>query len=118
MIPAAGVSTRVPFGDLAGDYRAKRAAIDAAVARVLSSGWFILGEEVRRFEEEFAAFLGVRHVVACANGTEAIALALAASGAKPGDEVVDPRQHLRADGRRSAHGGSAPGPRRRGSGRR
>ena len=90
MIPAAGVSTRVPFGDLAGDYRAKRAAIDAAVARVLSSGWFILGEEVRRFEEEFAAFLGVRHVVACANGTEAIALALAASGAKPGDEVVIP----------------------------
>jgi dTDP-4-amino-4,6-dideoxygalactose transaminase len=90
MIPAAGVSTRVPFGDLAGDYRSKRAAIDAAVARVLSSGWFILGEEVRRFEEEFAAFLGVRHVVACANGTEAIALALAASGAKPGDEVVIP----------------------------
>jgi dTDP-3-amino-3,4,6-trideoxy-alpha-D-glucose transaminase len=90
MIPAAGVSTRVPFGDLAGDYRARRAAIDAAVARVLSSGWFILGEEVRRFEEEFAAFLGARHVVACANGTEAIALALAASGAKPGDEVVIP----------------------------
>lgn len=90
MIPAAGISTRVAFGDLAGDYRGKRAAIDAAVARVLSSGWFILGEEVRRFEEEFAAFLGVGHVVACANGTEAIALALAASGAKPGDEVVIP----------------------------
>jgi dTDP-4-amino-4,6-dideoxygalactose transaminase len=90
MIPAARVATRVPFGDLARDYRAKRAAIDAAVARVLSSGWFILGEEVRRFEEEFAAFLGVRYVVACANGTEAIALALAASGAKPGDEVVIP----------------------------
>jgi dTDP-4-amino-4,6-dideoxygalactose transaminase len=90
MIPAAGVSTRVALLDLAGDYRGKRAAIDAAVARVLSSGWFILGEEVRRFEEEFAAFLGVNHVVACANGTEAIALALAASGANPGDEVVIP----------------------------
>jgi dTDP-4-amino-4,6-dideoxygalactose transaminase len=90
MIPAAGVSTRVAFGDLAGDYRSKRAAIDAAVARVLSSGWFILGEEVRRFEDEFAAFLGVGHVVACANGTEAIALALAAAGAKPDDGVVIP----------------------------
>ena len=90
MIPAAGVSARVAFGDLAGDYRGKRAAIDAAVARVLASGWFILGEEVRRFEEEFAAFLGVGHVIACANGTEAIALALAAAGAKPNDEVVIP----------------------------
>lgn len=90
MIPAAGVSTRVAFGDLAGDYRGKRAAIDAAVARVLSSGWFILGEEVRRFEEEFAAFIGVGHVVACANGTEAIALALAAAGARPDDGVVIP----------------------------
>jgi dTDP-4-amino-4,6-dideoxygalactose transaminase len=90
MTTAAGAPVRVAFGDLAGDYRGKRDAIDAAVARVLASGWFILGEEVRRFEDEFGAFLGVRHVVACANGTEAIALALAASGARPGDEVVIP----------------------------
>ncbi|HEY1435627.1 MAG TPA: DegT/DnrJ/EryC1/StrS family aminotransferase [Thermoanaerobaculia bacterium] len=87
---AAGAATRVPFGALAEDYRAKRVAIDAAVARVLQSGWFILGEEVRRFEEEFAAAIGVPHVVACANGTEAVALALAAAGARPGDEVVLP----------------------------
>lgn len=87
---AAGVAPRVAFGALAEDYRGKRAAIDAAIARVLSSGWFILGEEVRRFEEEFAALLGVAHVVACANGTEAVALALAAAGACPGDEVVLP----------------------------
>ncbi|HWZ86083.1 MAG TPA: DegT/DnrJ/EryC1/StrS family aminotransferase [Thermoanaerobaculia bacterium] len=87
---AAGIATRVPFGSLAEDYRGKRAAIDAAVARVLGSGWFILGEEGRRFEEEFAARLGVAHVVACANGTEAVALALAAAGAGPGDEVVLP----------------------------
>ncbi len=88
--PAAGLSTRVPFGDLAGDDRGKRAAIDAAVARVLGSGWFVLGEEVRRFEDEFAAFLGAAYVVACANGTEAIALALAAAGATPGDDVLLP----------------------------
>jgi dTDP-4-amino-4,6-dideoxygalactose transaminase len=87
---AAGLAPRVAFGALAEDYRAKRAAIDAAVARVLGSGWFILGEEVRRFEEEFAAAIGVTHVVGCANGTEAIALALAAAGARPGDEVVLP----------------------------
>jgi len=87
---ATGLAPRVAFGALAEDYRGKRAAIDAAVARVLASGWFILGEEVRRFEEDFAAFLGVGHVVGCANGTEAVALALAAAGARPGDEVVIP----------------------------
>ena len=86
----AAAPCRVPFGALAEDYRGKKAAIDAAIARVLEKGWFVLGEEVRRFEEEFAAALGVRHVVACASGTEAIALALAAAGAGPGDAVVLP----------------------------
>jgi dTDP-4-amino-4,6-dideoxygalactose transaminase len=87
---AAGLAPRVAFGALAEDYRGKRAAIDAAVARVLERGWFVLGEEVARFEEEFARAIGVAHVVACANGTEAIALALAAAGAGAGDEVVLP----------------------------
>jgi len=60
----AGMAPRVAFGALAEDYRDKRAAIDAAVSRVLRSGWFVLGEEVRRFEEEFACAMGVGHVVA------------------------------------------------------
>jgi dTDP-3-amino-3,4,6-trideoxy-alpha-D-glucose transaminase len=80
----------VPFGALEEDYRQKRAAIDAAVGRVLARGRFILGEEVRRFEEEFAAYLGVAHVVGCASGTEAIALALQASGVGPEEEVLLP----------------------------
>jgi len=87
---AAGTALRVPFGALALDYREKRAAIDAAIARVLERGWFVLGEEVAAFEAAFAKFLGVSHVVACANGTEAIALALRALGAGPEDEVVLP----------------------------
>jgi dTDP-4-amino-4,6-dideoxygalactose transaminase len=86
----AGTSVRVPFGVLALDYREKRAAIDAAVARVLERGWFVLGEEVAAFESSFARFLGVSHVVGCANGTEAIALALRAVGAGPEDEVILP----------------------------
>jgi dTDP-3-amino-3,4,6-trideoxy-alpha-D-glucose transaminase len=86
----AGTSVRVPFGALALDYREKRPAIDAAIARVLERGWFILGQEVAAFEEAFAKFLGVPHVVACANGTEAIALALRSLGASPQDEVVLP----------------------------
>ena len=87
---AAGPAPRVAFGALADDYRGKRGAIDAAIARVLGRGWFVLGEEVDRFEEEFARAIGVPHVVACANGTEAIALALVAAGATPQDEVILP----------------------------
>ena len=87
---SAEVAPRVAFGSLADDYREKRAAIDAAIAGVLARGRFILGEEVARFEESFARFLGVSHVVGCANGTEAIALALQAAGVRPEDEVVLP----------------------------
>jgi dTDP-4-amino-4,6-dideoxygalactose transaminase len=86
----AKAAVRVPFGALALDYREKKTAIDAAIARVLERGWFILGEEVAAFEQAFAKFLGVAHVVACANGTEAIALALRALGATPEDAVVLP----------------------------
>jgi len=87
---AAGISPRVTFAGVAEDYGEKRAAVDAAVARVLARGQFILGDEVRRFEEEFAAWLDVSEVVACANGTEAIALALQAAGVRAEDEVVLP----------------------------
>ena len=90
MSPAAGAALRVPFGALALDYREKRSAIDAAVSRVLQRGWFVLGEEVGAFEEAFAKFLGVPHVVGCANGTEAIALALRALGAEPEEEILLP----------------------------
>ncbi|HYX21506.1 MAG TPA: aminotransferase class I/II-fold pyridoxal phosphate-dependent enzyme, partial [Thermoanaerobaculia bacterium] len=88
--PAAGVAPRVAFGDLAEDYRARRAEIDAAIHRVLSRGRFILGDEVRRFEEEFAEAVGAAYAVACGSGTDAVAIALAASGLKPGGEVVLP----------------------------
>jgi dTDP-3-amino-3,4,6-trideoxy-alpha-D-glucose transaminase len=80
----------VPFGALDADYREKRASIDAAVGRVLAKGRFILGDEVRRFEEEFAGWLGVGHVVGCASGTEALALALQAVGIAAEQEVLLP----------------------------
>jgi len=90
MSGAAAAQRRIPFGALDADYRGKRAVIDAAIARVLERGWFVLGEEVRAFEAAFAKFLGIAHVVGCANGTEAIALALQAAGLSPGDEVLLP----------------------------
>jgi dTDP-3-amino-3,4,6-trideoxy-alpha-D-glucose transaminase len=75
------------------DNRALDAARDdvrAKVAAVLDKGVFVLGEEVRAFEAEFAAHLGVAHAVGVANGTDAIVLALRALGVGAGDDVVVP----------------------------
>ena len=79
---------RVPFGDFGAHVAAIRPEIDAAVARVLDSGWFILGPEGEAFERELAAALGTKDAVGVANGTEAIQLALEALGIRPGDEVI------------------------------
>jgi dTDP-4-amino-4,6-dideoxygalactose transaminase len=79
---------RVRFGDLSRQIESLRAEIDAAAARVLDRGWFILGEEVEAFEREFAAHMGAAHAIGVASGTEAITLALAALGIGPGDEVI------------------------------
>lgn len=65
-----------------------RREIDAAVARVIDSGNWILGEEVERLEENFAEYLGVNHSVGVGNATDGIALALRALGFGPGDEVI------------------------------
>ncbi len=68
-------------------YLAYREEIDEAVARTLTSGWYILGAEVAGLEEEFAAYLGVRHAVGVASGTDGLRLALRACGVGPGDLV-------------------------------
>jgi len=79
---------RVPFVDFRAHVAALRGEIDAAVARVLDSGWFILGPEGEAFERELASALGAHDAVAVANGTDALHLALRALGVGPGDEVV------------------------------
>ncbi len=79
---------KVPFNDLARATAALRPELDAAAARVLDRGWFVLGEEGRAFEEEFAAWNGSAAAAGCANGTDAIELALRALAVGPGDEVV------------------------------
>jgi dTDP-4-amino-4,6-dideoxygalactose transaminase len=78
----------VPFGDFRSQLVPLRAEIDAAIARVLDSGWFILGPEGEAFERELAECMGCPDAVAVANGTEAIQLALEAIGLEAGDEVV------------------------------
>ena len=78
----------IPFNEFKREYEAIRSEIDAALRRVLDSGWYILGKEGEAFEHEFADYLGARHCVGVANGTEAIALALRAMGIGRGDEVI------------------------------
>lgn len=80
----------VPLFDPDSARRPLRAELRAATHRVLDSGAFILGPEVEAFEREFAAYLGARHAIGVANGTEAITVALRALGVGPGDEVVVP----------------------------
>jgi len=78
----------VPFVDFRAHVAAVRGELDAAVGRVLDSGWFILGPEGEAFERELARSLGVADAVAVANGTDALHLALRALGVAPGDEVI------------------------------
>jgi len=78
----------IPQANPGAGYRARREEIDAAVARALASGWYILGQEGRAFESEFAAWLGTTHAVGCGNGTDALALTLRGLGIGPGCAVA------------------------------
>jgi dTDP-4-amino-4,6-dideoxygalactose transaminase len=80
------MTPRVPFMSLAPG--ADAAAVRAAIDRVLTRGWFILGPELEAFESEFAAASGARHAVGVGTGTDALALTLRALGIGPGDEVI------------------------------
>jgi dTDP-4-amino-4,6-dideoxygalactose transaminase len=80
----------IPFLDLNGPYLELKAEIDEAIARVVSSGWFIGGEEVEQFENEYAAYCGADHAIGVANGLDALHLALRALDVGPGDEVIVP----------------------------
>ena len=78
----------IPMVDLKSQYHALKDEIDQAVAEVLESCAFILGPQVQAFEREAADYLGVKHALGCASGTDALHLALRASGIGPGDEVI------------------------------
>jgi dTDP-4-amino-4,6-dideoxygalactose transaminase len=78
----------VPQANPGAGYLALKDEIDAAVARALGSGWYVLGAEGRAFEAEFAAWCGTARAVGCGNGTDALALALRALGVGPGAAVA------------------------------
>lgn len=80
--------TPVPFLDLTAEFRALEAEWLEAIRAAGARGSFILGPEVQAFEKEFADYLGVKHAIAVANGTDALVLSLKALGVGPGDEVI------------------------------
>jgi dTDP-4-amino-4,6-dideoxygalactose transaminase len=82
------VAQFIPWASPAAQYRAHETAIKAAIARVLDSGFFVLGEEVESFERSFAAYCGVAHGIGVASGTDALELAMRALGIGPDDEVI------------------------------
>ncbi|MDD4797882.1 MAG: aminotransferase class I/II-fold pyridoxal phosphate-dependent enzyme, partial [Eubacteriales bacterium] len=78
----------IPLLDLTRQYQAIAGEAEAAVCGVLRRAQYILGENVKAFEAEFAAYVGVAHAVSVGNGTDALSIALTALGIGPGDEVI------------------------------
>lgn len=80
----------IAFIDLAAQRRRIGAAMDEAILRVVNHGGYIMGPEVKQLEADLAAFCGARHVISCANGTDALALVLMAKGVRPGQAILCP----------------------------
>lgn len=76
--------------DLVGQYEKIQEEVDRAVLDVVRSSAYINGPEVKHFEQELAAYLGVKHAIGCANGTDALQIAMMALDLEPGDEVITP----------------------------
>jgi dTDP-4-amino-4,6-dideoxygalactose transaminase len=83
------ISTRkIPMVDLKGQYERIKTEVDAGIQEVLDTTAFINGPAVKSFQSELENYLGVKHVIPCANGTDALQIAMMALGLKPGDEVI------------------------------
>lgn len=84
------IKKEIPFLDLGETYNEIKEDLDESYHRVMGSGWYILGTEVEKFEEEYANYCGSKYCVGVANGLDAISLSLLACGIGPGDEVIVP----------------------------
>ena len=100
----------IQFLDLKAPYRELKQEFDEAIARVVSSGWFIGGVEVEQFEEAYAAYCGAAQAVGVANGLDALNLALRAMEVGPGDEVIVPSNTYIATWLAVSHCGATPVP--------
>lgn len=100
----------IPFLDVGETYRELQDEIDATVARVLNKGWYICGEELAAFEEEFAAFCGVKHCIGVSNGLDALHLVLRALDIGVEDEVLVPSATFIATWLAVSYAGAKPVP--------
>ena len=84
------MSDSIAFIDLAAQRRRIGSRMDEAILRVVNHGGYIMGPEVKQFEADLSAFCGAKHVISCANGTDALALVLMAKSVKPGHAILCP----------------------------
>jgi dTDP-4-amino-4,6-dideoxygalactose transaminase len=109
--PVAAVVAEPPrfdYLDLKAQYATIRGEIAEAITRVMESQHFILGPEVEQFEKEIATYLGAKYAVSCASGSDALVLAMLASGIGPGDEVITSPFTFVATGGSIARTGATP----------
>jgi dTDP-4-amino-4,6-dideoxygalactose transaminase len=98
----------VPYADLHLQYQSIKSEIDAAIAAVIRDSAFIRGPYVDAFEREFAATVDARHCISCANGTDALYIAMAALKVKPGDEVITTAHSWISTSAMITHAGATP----------
>jgi dTDP-4-amino-4,6-dideoxygalactose transaminase len=101
---------KVPFLDVGETYKELKLEINEAIQKVLDSGWYILGEEVKAFEREFAEYCGVKYCVGVSNGLDALRLVLNAWEIGEGDEVIVPAHTFIATWLAVNHAGATPVP--------
>ena len=104
------IEKKIPFYDIGESYKELKSEIDSAVAKVLSSGWYILGKEVASFEEDFAEFIGTKYCVGTSNGLDALFLVLKAWDIGEGDEVIVPSNTYIATWLAVSYAGAKPIP--------
>jgi len=79
---------QVPMVDLVGQYKKIKPEVDSAISEILSNASFINGPAVKQFQTSLEKYLGIKHVIPCANGTDALQVAMMALNLQPGDEVI------------------------------
>jgi len=79
---------KIQMVDLIGQYQGIKEEVDASISQILNTAAFINGPEVHAFQKDFEDYLGIKHVIPCANGTDALQIAMMGLGLQPGDEVI------------------------------
>jgi dTDP-4-amino-4,6-dideoxygalactose transaminase len=100
----------IPFLDLRAAYLELKEEIDSAVARVLNSGWYLLGTELEAFERDFAVYSGATHCIGVGSGLDSLHLTLRAMKIGPGDEVIVPANTFIATWLAVSYAGATPVP--------